>query len=73
MKTRYVKSVVFNSINDITSIDERVNKAVDELTAKGDKVVSIIANVYGLSPMCLIYSIIYEGEYQGQDDIQKQQ
>ena len=45
MKTRYVKSVVFNSINDITSIDERVNKAVDELTVKGNKVVSIIANV----------------------------
>ena len=73
MKTRYVKSVIFNSINDITSIDERVNKAVDELTVKGNKVISIIANVYGLSPMCFIYSIIYEGEYRGQGDTQEQQ
>ena len=64
MKTRYIKTVVFNSINDVGTIDETVNKAVNEVTKNGNKVVSIIANVYGLSPMCLIYSIIYEGEYQ---------
>jgi len=65
VKTRYIKAIVFSSVNDIPKIEETVNSVINELTRQGNKIVSISSNVYGLSPMSLIYNIIYEGEVQG--------
>lgn len=61
-KSRYIKPVIFNSVNDISKIENRVNKTVDEIKAAGGKIVSIVPYTYGISPMNLIYNIIYECE-----------
>lgn len=62
VKARYIKPVIFNSLNDIDKIEARVNKAVDALTQAGGKIVSFVPVGYGLSPMTLIYNIVYESE-----------
>lgn len=63
MKTRYLKTVIFSSVNEVNTVESRVNAAINQLNKDGGKVVSITSNVYGLSPMSLIYNIIYENEY----------
>ena len=65
MRTRYIKTVIFSSVNDVGTIEEAVNKAINKLVSEGNKIVSVTTNVYGLSPMSLIYNIIYEGDYKG--------
>lgn len=62
VKARYVKLVVINSINDIDKIESRVNGAVETLKLQGGKIVSILPIGFGLSPMNLLYNIIYESE-----------
>jgi hypothetical protein len=59
MKVRKVKTVSF-TFGEVSNIEERVNRAVEELAAENKKVVSITTNSFGLSPMTLIYTIIYE-------------
>lgn len=60
--TRYVKPVIFNSMNDIDKIEGRVNFAADAITKAGGKIVSYVPLSFGLSPMTLIYNIIYESD-----------
>lgn len=62
VKTRYVKLVVINSLNDIDKIESRVNNVVEDIKQQGGKIVSLLPIGFGLSPMNLIYNIIYESE-----------
>ena len=41
-KARYIKTIIFSSVNDIKSIEKTVNETVDKLKENGGKVVSII-------------------------------
>lgn len=62
VKSRYIKPVVFNSVNDVDKIEERVNGTVDIIKTAGGKIISINSQLFGISPMNLIYNIIYERE-----------
>jgi len=62
LKGRYIKTVIFSSINDLNSIEATVNKEVDRIRNCGGKVISIFSNNWGISPMNLIYTIVYEHE-----------
>lgn len=62
IKSRYIKPVIFNSVNDVDKIEERVNVTVDEIKTAGGKIISINSQLFGISPMNLIYNIIYERE-----------
>lgn len=59
-KARYIKTIIFSSVNDIKSIEKTVNETVDKLKENGGKVVSIIPHSWGISPMNLLYDIVYE-------------
>lgn len=61
-KARYVKPVIINSLNDVDKIEKRVNGVVEDVRQKGGKIVSLLPISFGLSPMTLIYNIIYESE-----------
>ena len=61
-RTRFIKTVIFNSLNDIDKIDTRVNGVIKKIVKKGGKIVSLIPIGWGISPMNLIYNIIYESE-----------
>lgn len=62
-RSRYLKVVVFNSTNDIGRIESTVNHMVDSLKDAHAKIVSITTNIYGISPMNLLYNIIYEADH----------
>lgn len=62
VKTRYVKLVIINSLNDIDKIESRVNDTIEDIKRHGGKIVSLLPIGFGLSPMNLIYNIIYESE-----------
>lgn len=62
VRARYVKLVVINSLNDIDKIESRVNNVVEDIKQQGGKIVSLLPIGFGLSPMNLIYNIIYESE-----------
>ena len=55
-RSRYLKVVVFNSTST-------VNHTVDSLKDAHAKIVSITTNIYGISPMNLLYNIIYEADH----------
>lgn len=59
-KARYIKTIIFSSVNDIKNIEKTVNETVDKLKENGGKVVSIIPHSWGISPMNLLYDIVYE-------------
>lgn len=59
-KCRYIKTVIFNSTNDLPCIETRVNETIDNIKDNGGNIVSIIPYAFGLSPMNLIYNVIYE-------------
>lgn len=61
-KSRYIKVVSIDSVNDICKIESLVNKNVNRIRDKGGKVVNISTQMYGISPMNLIYTIVYERE-----------
>lgn len=60
IKTRYIKTVIFNSINDISNIESKVNETINYIKEQGGKVISIFSQNWGVSPMNLIYNIVYE-------------
>ena len=62
-RSRYLKVEVFNSTNDISRIESTVNHTVDSLKDAHAKIVSITTNIYGISPMNLLYNIIYEADH----------
>lgn len=64
LKARYIKPVIFNSVNDIDNIEGVVNSEIDKLRAAGGSIVSIVPHNYGISPMHLIYDIIYESDHE---------
>ena len=59
-KGRYIKTVVFNSLNDVKKIETVVNKNIEAIKIGEGQVISIVPHAFGLSPMNLIYNIIYE-------------
>lgn len=61
-KARYVKIVNFNSVNDIPNVEDSINQTVEHLRENGGKVVSVQINNFGISPMNLMYNIIYEAD-----------
>lgn len=67
-KSRYLKTVIFDTTNDIKKIESRVNRTVDVLKENHAKIVSITTNIYGISPMNLIYNIIYEADHEIKND-----
>lgn len=64
LKARYIKPVIFNSVNDIDNIEDVVNAEINKLRASGGSIVSIVPHNYGISPMHLIYDIIYESDHE---------
>lgn len=68
-ESRYLCQLIFNSVNAIqieedgkTSVEKTVNAKLEEIAKKGGKVISITSHTYGISPMNLIYDIIYQAE-----------
>jgi hypothetical protein len=61
-RTRFIKTVIFNSVNDVDKIEGRVNNTVELIRMAGGNIVSIVPNSYGFSPANLIYNIIYESD-----------
>lgn len=59
-KGRYIKTVIFNSLNDVKKIETVVNKNIEAIKTGDGTVISIVPHAFGLSPMNLIYNIIYE-------------
>lgn len=41
-------------------VEDEVNKRIDELLKEGKKVVTILSQTMGLSPIYMIYTIVYE-------------
>lgn len=62
IKARYIKSIVFTSVNDIENIEEIVNGIINRIREAGGSIVSIVPHNYGISPMNMIYDVIYESE-----------
>ena len=48
-KARYIKTIIFSSVNDIKSIEKTVNETVDKLKENGGKVVYLLHNKNGRS------------------------
>lgn len=63
-KARYIKAVIFNSVNDVDKVEKEVNTTIDKLRAAGGSIVSIVPHNYGISPMHMIYNIIYESDHE---------
>lgn len=63
-KARYVKLVICNSINDVDKVEKKVNATIDKLREAGGSIVSIVPHNYGISPMHMIYNIIYENDHE---------
>ena len=61
MRTRYVKVMKF-TVSDLRNMEQAVNNMVAKITEYGRKVVTIINHTFGLSPMYLIYTIVYEAD-----------
>ena len=62
MKSRYIKTIIFTSLNDIKKIERGINDVSHKINSLGGKVISIVPHSWGISPMNLIYDIIYESE-----------
>lgn len=62
-KARYIKTVIFNSVNEISNVENSVNSTVDKIRKCGGKIVSIVPHNWGISPMNMIYDIIYEYDH----------
>lgn len=62
LDTRFIKQVIFNSVNDITKMEKIVNEEILKLSKAGGKIISIIPHDYGVSPICKIYTIVYQAE-----------
>lgn len=62
MKSRYIKTIIFTSLNDIRKIEKVINNVSHKINSLGGKVISIVPHSWGISPMNLIYDIIYESE-----------
>lgn len=62
-KARYIKTVVFNSLNDVDKIEATVNGTIDRIKALDGKIISIVPQSFGISPMHLIYNLIYESDH----------
>lgn len=61
MRTRYVKVMKF-TVSDLRNMEQAVNNMVAKITEYGGKVVTIINHTFRLSPMYLIYTIVYEAD-----------
>lgn len=59
IKSRYTKILWF-TYDQRDRIEPTLNEASARLAACGAKVVTIQNVSFGLSPMCLIYTIVYE-------------
>lgn len=61
-KARYVKPVMF-TVSTADNIERDLNQMIDKLTEAGGKIIAITPHTFGLSPMTLIYNIIYESDH----------
>lgn len=68
-RSRYIKTVSFNSINDVPNIDKNVNEMVDKIRAAGGAIISIVPHNFGVNPINLIFIIIYEAEHNLESDL----
>lgn len=62
LDTRFIKQVIFNSVNDITKMEKSVNEEILKLSKAGGKIISIIPHEYGISPVYKIYMIVYQAK-----------
>ena len=60
--SRFVKVIDFTYTKSAEEIENAVNDEVDKIVKNGGKVVTIFSKTFGLSPMKLIYTIVYESE-----------
>ena len=59
-KNRFIETIVFNSSSDIKHIELLVNAVAADIEKQGGKVVCYLQQSYGISPMNLVYNIVYE-------------
>lgn len=59
--TRYIKTII-STINEIPTLEQRVNDTVEELYKKGGKAIAFVPHNFGINPILVIYDIVYEAE-----------
>lgn len=73
VKTRWIKLVIFSGTKDIEINKENpkpkpeveiiTNREIAKIVKAGGKIVSIDTHNYGISPIRIVFVIIYEREY----------
>ena len=48
------------TVSEIGEAEKKVNDEIEKLDKEGKKTVSIVTDTFGVSPMYLIYTVIYE-------------
>ena len=59
--TRFLKAVRV-TVSDVDNIENMVNKTIACICNCGGKVIAITSQTFGLSPMYLLYNIVYEND-----------
>lgn len=52
--------VIKITVSEIGEAEKKVNDEIEKLDKEGKKTVSIVTDTFGVSPMYLIYTVIYE-------------
>lgn len=52
--------VIKITVSEIGEAEKKVNDEIEKLAGEGKRVVSIVTDTFGVSPMYLIYTVIYE-------------
>ncbi len=52
--------VIKITVSEIGEAEKKVNDEIERLAGEGKKTVSIVTDTFGVSPMYLIYTVIYE-------------
>ena len=67
-ETRYVKIVIFDSVNAIPRMEETVNREIEKIKRLGGKIISIVPHTFGISPAYKLYDIIYQADHAFTDE-----
>lgn len=62
-RTRYIKTVVFNSVNQLDIIEKAVNDVTQRIHNAGGIILSITPHNFGVNPIHLIYTIVYDHDH----------
>ena len=62
-RTRFIKTIVFNSVNQIDSIENEVNAVTEKIHNAGGIILSITPHNFGVNPFNLIYNVVYDHDH----------